>query len=347
MGRPRTVSRINYGQFLFSTQINYTQTYFGAHNGRASHDSLNRWMGSNSNHFTSGMFWEHAKAEVMPVDEGYLVFDDTVLDKNYSHSIEMVRRQYSGNTKTLIKGIGIVNCVYVNPVMNKFWIIDHRIYAPEYDGKTKLDHMKEMFDNALYHKKIPFKGVLMDTWYATSEIMQHINHRGKFFYCPVKDNRNIKIGNDEYKRSDSIKWDQRSLKYGHICHLKGLDKNVMVRMFQVVRSTTQNEIIVSNDAAQPFTSVIQEAVSHRWKVEQFHRELKQNTGLESCQCRNHRAQRNHIEMCMLVWLKLSNIASSSNKTIYQLKSGLLDDYIKQQLRSPALEQFKSLDPLYA
>ena len=45
------------------------------------------------------------------VDEGYLVFDDTVIDKDFSQRIELVRRQYSGNAPGLIKGIGVVTCV--------------------------------------------------------------------------------------------------------------------------------------------------------------------------------------------------------------------------------------------
>ena len=43
------------------------------------------------------------------------MFDDTVLDKDSSFKIELVRKQYSGNAHGLIKGIGVVNCVYVNP----------------------------------------------------------------------------------------------------------------------------------------------------------------------------------------------------------------------------------------
>ena len=61
---------------------------------------------------------------------GYVVFDDTVIDKNFSHQIELVRRQYSGNAHGVIKGIGVVNCVYVNPETEQFWIIDFRIYDP-------------------------------------------------------------------------------------------------------------------------------------------------------------------------------------------------------------------------
>ena len=51
---------------------------------------------------------------------GYLLFDDTVLDKDCSHKIEMVRRQYSGNAHGLIKGIGVANCVYYNPGLDRF-----------------------------------------------------------------------------------------------------------------------------------------------------------------------------------------------------------------------------------
>lgn len=92
-----------------------------------------------------------------------MLFDDTVADKNYSFVIELVRRQYSGNTKSIIKGIGIVICLYVNPDINQYWLINYRIFVPEADGKTKLDHVREMFDNAIEHKKLSFRAVLMDS----------------------------------------------------------------------------------------------------------------------------------------------------------------------------------------
>jgi hypothetical protein len=33
--------------------------------------------------------------------------------KSFSFKIELVRRQYSGNAKKVIKGIGVVTCIYV------------------------------------------------------------------------------------------------------------------------------------------------------------------------------------------------------------------------------------------
>jgi hypothetical protein len=71
-------------------------------------------------------------------------------------------------------------------------------------------------------------------------------------------------------------------------------------------------------------------------VEQFHRELKGVTGVDACQCRKARSQRNHIGCALLVWLSFKRQATHLFTTVYALKQGLLDDYIKQQLRSPSL-----------
>lgn len=76
--------------------------------------------------------------------------------------------------------------------------------------------------------------------------------------------------------------------------------------------------------------------SIRWKIEQFHRELKQITGIEACQCRKARIQRNHINCAMLVWLRLKDIAYSSGQTIYQIKYGLLSNYLISQLKYPSV-----------
>jgi IS4 transposase len=64
----------------------------------------------------------------------------------------------------------------------------------------------------------------------------------------------------------------------------------------------------------------------RWKIEEFHREAKQLTGIEKCQCRKNRIQRIHIACAMLVRVKLTK------KTIYQVKHGLLDNYLIEQIK---------------
>jgi hypothetical protein len=80
-------------------------------------------------------------------------------------------------------------------------------------------------------------------------------------------------------------------------------------------------------------------LQNRDAPEEFHRELKQLTGIESCQCRKGRIQRNHIACAILVWLRLKNLAYKSRQTIYQIKHGLLSNYLVQQLKRPDIPMF--------
>src|SRR5690606_30073129 len=98
-----------------------------------SHDAINRYL--REDRLTSRLIWENVRSQIEPSPYDYIVFDDTVLDKNGSHTIELVRRHYSGNAHGLIQGIGLVNCVYVNPETGQYRVIDYRIYDPDHDGK--------------------------------------------------------------------------------------------------------------------------------------------------------------------------------------------------------------------
>lgn len=60
------------------------------------------------------------------------------------------------------------------------------------------------------------------------------------------------------------------------------------------------------------------------------------TGIESCQCRKARLQRNHIACAMLVWVRLKNLAYTTGQTIYQIKHNLLSNYLIQQLKRPSI-----------
>lgn len=97
--RPDSITRLDYCPYLLSSQINYTLTNFAAHSTQFSHDAINRYLAGDQ--ITPRLVWENVQAQVVQVDEGYLVFDDTVIDKDFSQRIDLVRRQYSGNAHGL------------------------------------------------------------------------------------------------------------------------------------------------------------------------------------------------------------------------------------------------------
>jgi len=112
---------------------------------------------------TPRMIWENIRSQAVATADGYAVFDDTVSDKCASEKIESVRRQYSGNARGVIKGTGVVTCVYVNPKSDRFWLTDCRIYDPANDGKSEPDHVSEMPVRAVHDKGLPFHAVLTDS----------------------------------------------------------------------------------------------------------------------------------------------------------------------------------------
>jgi hypothetical protein len=287
---------------------------------------------------TGNIVWEHVKGDVVLSNRGCLVFDDSVLDKSHSHHIELVRLQYSGNAHGLIKGIGVVNCLYINPDTGQYWVVDYRIFDPDGDGKTKLDHAREMLIAAIANKALAFSHVLVDSWYATKDLMLFIESLGKRYYCPLKANRQVddSAGEQPYQRVDSLQWDDTESSHGKLIKIRGFPKDHKVKLFRVVVSTNRTDWIVTNDPDQNSTQGTRDVCALRWKIEQFHRELKQLTGVEKCQCRKARIQRNHIACAVLVWIRLTAIARKTHTTIYKLKHDMLSDYLRQELRSPSV-----------
>jgi hypothetical protein len=166
-----------------------------------------------------------------------------------------------------------------------------------------------------------------------------IESLSKIYYCPLKNNRQVDDsgGQRPYCRMDSLDWPSAELVHGKRIKIKGFPRDHKVRLFRVEVSTHRTDWVVTNDPTQDSTEATQQACGFRWKIEQLHRESKQLTGLERCQCRKARIQRNHIGCAFLVWVRLKELAAQTGQTVYQLKQGLLDEYLIHQLKKPSLK----------
>jgi len=134
-----------------------------------------------------------------------------------------------------------------------------------------------------------------------------------------------------------LSWTEDENQHGKIIKIKGFPANHKVKVFRVVLSTKRTDYIVTNEIVQDNVEVVRDVCGFRWKVEQFHRETKQLTGIEGNQCRKARIVRNHIGCAILVWVRLKQVAAETGQTIYQVKNGLLDDYLRQQLKTPTIQ----------
>jgi len=327
-----------YGQFLVNGIKNFTGTYFSDIVEGLYHDR--GWRFLNGAKLGSKVIWKKAKQDIVYSKQGYLVFDDSVLDKSYSKNIEIARRQYSGTTHGVVMGIGVVNCIYCNPELDRYWIIDAGIYNPDEDGKKKYEHVAEMLLQAI-KRGVVFRTVLIDSWYAINRLMCKIDALGYKFLCPIRSNRLIldhwtNPEKPEYRIVKDLPWkDEDELKAGKIIKFRAC--SLKMKLFQIMINTDRTEYVVTNDFDQINTSQdATKACAMRWKIEQYHREVKQTTGIGKCQARNGKAQRKHINVAILAWLVLSAQAYAMKKTIYEVKEEPLKIFQAAFWRQPQI-----------
>lgn len=328
------VTAQSYGQFLINSQLNFTGTFFAETVEELDHNSVYRYLKNTK--LSSKVVWEKTAESIVYSPNGYLIFDDTVADKNFSRSIELVRSQYSGNAHGVVKGIGIVTAIYYNPDIDRYFAIDYRIFSPETDGKTKLDHVREMLLKAV-ERGVLFATVLMDSWYATTELMLLIDYDlKKTYYCPLKSNRLVDDtgGENPYVAVSQITWNDETLKTGKLVKLNKFPKEYKHKLFRITVSTNRTDFVITNNKAQNAAEDVQKECAIRWHIEEFHRELKQLTGIERCQTRLARSQRNHICLSILAWIVMKQAAFVRGVTIYQQKREPLRQFMAEQWRHP-------------
>ena len=236
-----------------------------------------------------------------------------------------------------MRGIGVVNLVHSHD--KDTYLIDYRIYASDTDGKTKNHHFKDMLMNAVANKQIKAKTVLFDSWYGAWQNLKLVNSLGLIFYTTLKNNRLVSLSKESgYIHLNAIDWTEQRLLQGVIVKLKKVPFNV--KLFKLVATNGDIDWIITNDLDDNLTTPVVKATNDwRWRVEAFHREIKQLTGSEKCQCRKARSQRNHLACCYLVWLSLKMVAKKTLRTLYQVRNSLFSDFLKQELRSPRIQAF--------
>jgi hypothetical protein len=174
--------------------------------------------------------------------------------------------------------------------------------------------------------------VLFDSWYAAAENLKFIHRLGKVFVTTLKANRLVSLSQEGgYLHLQQLDWMAEQLQQGIPVKLKEVP--FKMQLFKVV--ATNGDIdwgITHRSPGSSTTSAIQAENKRRWVIEQLHRELKQLTGIEKCQCRKQRAQRNHIACCYQAWFSLKVAAKKLKKTLYQVKNSLWSEYLRLQLR---------------
>jgi hypothetical protein len=280
-----------------------------------SHDSVSRWLEESS--CQPKNIWEKAKSKVLSTT-GIIIADDTVLSKQRSQKIELVHWQYSGNVHDVIKGIGMLNFFWLDKDNNPC-PMDFRIYDPPEDGKTKNDHFQEMLVLAKKRGVNP-EMVVFDAWYSSLDNLKTIKNLNWLWIGGLRKNRIV----NKKQHIEDLQIPDEGLRVW----LRGYG---FITVYRLVTKDGRTEYQGTN-MDKPTRELILTYVGRRWSIEVFHREMKQTCGLECCQSRAKRAQRNHICLSVLAWIQRAKQRSELDISMYQQKWNVVKPAINYQLK---------------
>lgn len=322
----RKCSKELYCQFLIAAQTNFTATNLSYHIPNIAHDSVSRFLSQTK--LTPKILWEYAKPFVN-LTSGCLVIDDSVLDHFYGKKIGLTKWQYSGTHHRIVRGIGLTTLLWTDQEGKAHIPTDYRIYSPQTDGLTKNQHVREMLTLARsrgFHPDL----VTMDSWYAAVDTLRLIKDFSWLFVCGLRGNRIV--ATDKGKANHFHLEELTIPPEGRVVYLKGFGQ---VKVFSIVAPDGKGEYYATNNLNLT-VSDIRDASAQRWKVEEFHRGLKQTVGVEMCQSRTARSQRTHIFCSILSFLALEKKRLEEGITWYESKKRIIADALFLYLKQPLI-----------
>lgn len=282
-----------YVDFLVASQRQYSGVELSRVSPKAmAHDSVSRWLAREQ--LTPAQLWQQSQPLVNRT-QGCLILDDTVLDKPYARQMALVRYQYSGTHHGVVRGIGLINLLWTDG--QRLGPVDYRLYDPDGDGKTKLDHGRDMLSGAERRQFQP-RYVLMDAWYTAVANLKAIDAKGWRWIGQLKANRKVSVTRGTYLSVADLDWTATPVR---TVWLKAYG---FVQVCKSVTPAGDVAYLATSDRTLTDPAAMQSRYALRWTIETFHRGVKQCCGIERCYSTIERSQRNHILCALLAFVKL-------------------------------------------
>jgi len=305
--------------------------------GEFKHDKVTRFLRLKD--FGSKTLWNYVKKPVRAAEAsgGVLLLDDSIEEKPYTDENEINCWHYSHAKGDVVKGINILTCMvryddFSVPVGYEL-ITKDVTYC---DVKTKQERRKSsVTKNQLFRKlieqavnnKVMFEYVLADNWYGSKANMAHIHiDLQKSFIIGIKSNRTLALSQNDANngRYQQVRTLELEEDVAYTAWLKGLDFPVKLvkKVFKNENGSTGILYLVSNDMTSS-AERLYEVYQKRWRIEEYHKSIKQNASLAKSPTRTVKTQSNHIFASIIAYCKLEMLKIKTNLNHFAIKYKLI------------------------
>ena len=322
--------------------------------GKISHDQVTRMLSSSK--MTSKAWWKLVKPHVREIEQedGVMIIDDSIVEKPYTDENEIICWHYDHAKGKTVKGINFVSTLYYAqdvalPVTFEL-VSKTETYIDKKTGKekrrseiTKNERYRQMLQ-IVSNNQIPFRYVLNDLWFASAENMRFVKlDLKKEFIMALKSNRKVALSENDkanglYQRIDQLELPEDTTL---TIYLEGVPFPLQLvrQVFTNEDSSTGVRYLVTSDLTLNADQIIT-IYQKRWKVEEYHRSLKQNAAVAKSPTRTETTQTNHFVAALWSFVKIELLKVRTKKNHYQLKSQLYLSALQQ-----AFHELQKLQPV--
>ena len=267
--------------------------------------------------------WEEAKSQI-DLNAGILVLDDSTLEKPYSQRNALVYRHWSGKQKEVVAGINLITLLWTNGI--RVVPVDYRVFDKDRDGKTKNDHFSDML-LAAFERGFNPQFVCFDSWYGSVENLKLCGALGWHFLTRLKANRQIRVRQGSLQAVSEAGLTGGD---GTLLWLKGFGE---IKVFRV-RATDGTPEYWATSLEQMSETERETQAKSAWRIEMYHRALKQQCLIERAQCRRLRPVLNHIGLCIRAFVRLESHCYRERISWIQAKTSIIRDAVRVYLSNP-------------
>ena len=327
-----------YSDYLISQNKHATSTGLSSLlEGNISHDKITRFL--NGEKLTGKDLWLYVKPKVREVETGggALILDDCIEEKPYTDENEIMCWHFSHSKGRHVKGVNLLSCIvqYGDISLPIGYEIVHKdIKFSDVETRkvkrkastTKNEHFRNLLSQA-YINNVSYEWVLADNWFGSKENIEYINNTlMKKLIIGIKSNRTVALSQEDKKKGKYTKVSKLDLKDGQSIEvwIKGLDfaLQLIKKIFINEDGSTGTLYLISNDlnsSADYLYTIYQK----RWKIEVYHKSIKQNASLATSPTKRVISQSNHIFSSLVAFCKLELLKIETATNHFALKFKLL------------------------
>ena len=191
---------------------------------------------------------------------------------------------------------------------------------------SKNTHFRSLIQQASSNQ-VKFEYVLADNWFGAKDNMHFIHYEmKKKFIFGLKTNRLIALSNEDYKKGQYQKLNTLNIKDGEVrkVQLKDLSLPVSLikKVFKNEDGSTGTLYLATNDL-EIDADRIYEIYQKRWRIEEYHKSIKQNSSLEKSPTRTPCSQKNHLFASIIGYCKLEFLKLKTSLNHFALKYKLI------------------------